>query len=301
MTELDLNPGGQPFEAAPDAPDWFLDNLRQPGVSRHANANGRRVHFLSWNWEREDLPTLLLVHGFSGHAHWWSFLAPFFTEHYRVAAIDLPGMGDSDPLPEYSDECFARGILGVVEDYQLTRPTVVGHSFGGVQSIRAMALAPEAFGHGIVVDSLVRFPPEEPPRVIDGKPVHQLRADQAECMARFRISPPQPDQIDAVVDYIAYHSCTGDERGWHWKFDSRLRNFGEINDPALLSQVTTPVDCIYGALSMFTPGGRPQQIIESFPNGGELVMIPDGHHHLMVDHPLELVAALRQLLDKQSG
>lgn len=223
---------------------------------------------------------------------------PFFTDRYRVAAIDLPGMGDSGPQAEYNDECFARGILAVVEQHRIESPTLIGHSFGGAQSIRAMGLAPDRFNHGIVVDSLVRFPPEERPRLIDGKPSHKLRPTQADCLDRFRLSPPQSDEIPSLVDYIGYHSCTGDERGWHWKFDPRLRNFGEIHGTELQQKVRARVDCLYGGNSMFMPDNRPQRILESFPNSGELVVVPDAHHHLMVDHPLELVDALRKRLSR---
>jgi pimeloyl-ACP methyl ester carboxylesterase len=27
------------------------------------------------------------------HSHWWSYIAPYFTRDFRVAAIDLSGMG----------------------------------------------------------------------------------------------------------------------------------------------------------------------------------------------------------------
>lgn len=296
MNSTPLPPNGHPFIPAPDAPTWFVENLRQPGTSRYAILNGSPVHFLTWNWEREELPTLLFVHGFCGHARWWSFLMPFFTDRYRVAAIDLPGMGDSGPQPEYNDECFARGILAVVEQYRIEHPTLIGHSFGGGQSIRAMGLAPDLFRHGIVVDSLVRFPPEERPRLIDGKPTHKLRPTQADCLERFRLSPPQPELIPSLFDYVAHHSCTGNDQGWHWKFDPRIRNFGEISGTALQQKVRARVDCIYGGLSMFTPDDRPRRILASFPRHGELVIVPRAHHHLMLDHPLELVDAVRKLL-----
>ena len=53
---------------------------------------------------------------------------------------------------------------------------------------------------------------------------------------------------------------------------------------------------IYGELSMFTSENRPQRILESFPNRGELIIVPGAHHHLMLDRPLQLVEAIQRLL-----
>ena len=290
------------FIPPPDTPRWFVDNLRQPGESRYATvrdsaaAAESQVHFLAWNWHDESLPVLIFLHGFSGHANWWSYLVPFFTDRYRVAALDLPGMGDSSHLAAYDDDCFARGIIAVLRHNNIERATVIGHSFGGAQATRAMAMAPELFEHGIIVDTMVRFDTDTPPKLIDGRNRHRVRASRAECVEGFRLMPPQPAVIQPLVDFVAFHSCTPTTDGWHWKFDPAIRNHGEIVGTTLPSRVQTRVDCVYGELSMFSANDMPRRVLESFPNHGELIVVPGAHHHLMLDHPLELVAALDHLL-----
>ena len=133
-------------------------------------------------------------------------------------------------------------------------------------------------------------------RLIDQKPSHRLRPSQRECVQSYRLMPPQPLVVDCLQEYIAYHSCVGDERGWHWKFDPKLQNYGEMTEPALLQSVTARVDCIYGESSIFNSDGLPAKVLTAFPNPGELVIIPNGHHHLMIDHPLELVAEIKRLI-----
>lgn len=297
MSKTEHSPTPDAFIPPAGSPRWFLDHLRQPGESHSVELAGRRIHCLSWNRDNKTLPVLMLVHGFCGHAHWWSFLAPFFVDRFRVVAIDLPGMGDSDPPVGYDDESFARAILAVIDGLALPSVTIVGHSFGGVQSIRAMATRPAAFTHGIVVDSNLRFPPEQPTRVIQARGRHTPRDSRMACAARFRLTPPQPNAVDALVAYIGFHSCIGDSHGWHWKFDPNIRNVGEINDPSILAAVPVPVDCIYGEQSLFNVDDKPRRILEQFGNPGERVIIPEAYHHLMVDKPLALVAALNRLLN----
>ncbi|MFV8819633.1 alpha/beta fold hydrolase [Haliea sp. E17] len=278
------------------APDWFVDNLRHPGESRTVDYAGSHVHFLAWNWERRELPVLLLLHGFSGHANWWSFLAPFFADRYRIAAVDLPGMGDSGRLEEYGENSYTEGVLAFLREEGLEAVTVVAHSFGGIQTLRAMYQAPAAFRHSIIVDSFVCLPPIPPPPVLNPRDHHRMYASREECMGRFRLVPPQGAADPVIQDFVAWHSCEQGPEGWHWKFDPRAKNMGEALDPADLARISARVDFIYGDKSIFHSDGRPGSLLEAVGNPGEAVIVPEAHHHLMIDHPLELVAQVNRLL-----
>src|SRR6266849_2863167 len=75
---------------------------------------------------------LLFVHGGGAHANWWSFIAPYLTRDFRVAAIDLSGMGDSGRRQSYGSDIRAAEMRAVIADAGLgQRPFVIGHSFGG--------------------------------------------------------------------------------------------------------------------------------------------------------------------------
>ena len=77
------------------APDWFHWAIGQQGQSRRVEVEGCSIHYLLWQPEDsvENPGGVLFVHGGGAHAHWWSHIAPFFRAGYRVAAIDLSGMG----------------------------------------------------------------------------------------------------------------------------------------------------------------------------------------------------------------
>ena len=287
--------------AAETAPDWFLENLKKPGESIITKVAGRSVHMLTWNWQATDLPTLALVHGFGAHAYWWSYLAPFFIDTYRVAAIDLPGMGDSEPPMNYEDNCFAQAIINCIEQHRLDPVRIIGHSFGGAQSMRAMGMAPQLFEYGIIVDTNVRLAPEPLIRKLQPKGTHKQSVTREACEARFRLVPPQPNYIDPLVQHIAHHSCTSDQNGWHWKADPNCINVGEIEDAAVLHAVSTRVDLIYGENSFLNVDNKPQKLLNELPNCGQLVTIPKAGHHIMVDYPMELVSAIKELLAAQEA
>lgn len=284
------------FKPLASSPRWFLENICNPGTSVFTHVAHRQVHMLAWNWECTELPALMLVHGFAANAHWWSFLAPFFADRFRVVALDLPGMGDSEAPATYQDDCFARAIVGCIEAHRLQPVCIIGHSFGGAQSIRAIGMSPHLFSRAIIVDSNVRLAPEPLIRRLQPKGSHKTSRSRAECAARLRLMPPQPNYIDALVHYIGFHSCIEGDDGWHWKSDPNCLNTGEIEDPEILRCANTRVDMIYGEKSFLNVENKPERVLRHFPQSGRLEIIPHAGHHIMVDHPLELVATINALL-----
>ena len=91
------------YQPHPDAASWFVENIHVPVESVQTPVNGKLVNMLAWNPHAKHLPVLMFIHGFGAHAHWWSFLAPFFTEKFRVYSLDLPSFGDSESPLQYHE------------------------------------------------------------------------------------------------------------------------------------------------------------------------------------------------------
>jgi pimeloyl-ACP methyl ester carboxylesterase len=299
MTQPILDVSAQQATAeAGQAPDWLRWALSQRSTSRHVEANGKRLHVLCWNAERQDLPALLFVHGFRGHAHWWDFIAPFFVEHHRVYAMDLSGMGDSDHRQGYSSGELADDVIAVAEAVGNGPLVAVGHSYGGSRILRACARRPELFLRLVVIDSYVvasHDPPLREPVRIRGTNAY---ATLEEGMARFRLMPAQPDGMPALLAHVARHSLKQTAEGWRWKFDPDMPAGGdrERNGEEMLAQVTRPVDYVRGERSVVATEERARFIIEHLPQVRGPIVIPDGHHHLMFDQPIALIGVLRALL-----
>jgi pimeloyl-ACP methyl ester carboxylesterase len=82
--------------------------------------------------EGGDGPPLVLLHGGieCGGAMWAPVLGTL-VEQYRVVVPDVPGLGESAPVPHLDDDTFARWFAGVLEQTNLERPTLVAHSLLG--------------------------------------------------------------------------------------------------------------------------------------------------------------------------
>ena len=69
-----------------------------------------------------------------------------------------------------------------------------------------------------------------------------------------------------------------------------------VTEGELLEKIDLPIDFIAGELSEVVPGDLGARIGKALRNGRGPITIPSAHHHVPVNQPLALVAALRALL-----
>jgi non-heme chloroperoxidase len=88
------------------------------------------------DWGGTGRPVVLLA-GLGSTAHVFDTFAPKLAEKYHVYGITRRGFGASDiPPPEgqnYSADRLGDDVIAVLDDLQLERPVVVGHSIAGTE------------------------------------------------------------------------------------------------------------------------------------------------------------------------
>ncbi|MDQ0465060.1 pimeloyl-ACP methyl ester carboxylesterase [Caulobacter ginsengisoli] len=287
----------------PPAPHWFDKALANRPERSMIEVEGCPIELLTWG--EVGKPGLLFLHGNAAHADWWSFIAPFFADDYRVAAMSWSGMGASGWRPHYTGELFAAEALGAAEAAGLYveghKPIVIAHSFGGFATRVMAAQHPDRLRAAVYVDSPIR-PPESEWR---GPPTrsrpNKVYATHAEALARFRLAPPQGCENLYIADFIARHSLHEVEGGWTWKFDPAMwerfdrESMGDSH--AAFGAARVPVAALWGGRSNLIPSEVEDYMRRMAPPGTPMIPIPDSDHHVMIDQPLALVAALRALLE----
>jgi pimeloyl-ACP methyl ester carboxylesterase len=283
----------------PAAPGWFDRTVASAPESAFVEATGARIHYLRWG--ERGRAGLLLVHGNAAHAYWWSFIAPFLARDYNVAAMDLSGMGDSDWRQSYSMETFVTEQLAVCEHAGMfgagEPPIIVAHSFGGFVTMLAGALHGDRLGGTVIVDSPVN-PPDRPggPPKREIKP-HKVYPTLAAALARFRLMPPQTCDNLYLVDWVGRRSLKPVEGGFTWKFDPAIWQRFSIGDTAARLRATKCRIAIFrGENSILMPPEIGEYMFNLLGRAAPVVTIPEAQHHVMLDQPLALVAALRALL-----
>src|ERR1043165_2121444 len=138
----------------PPSPQWFKDAVARTPERSFVESLGSKLEALTWG--EVGKPGLLFVHGNSAHADWWSFIAPFFADDYRVTSMSLAGMGASGWRGRYAFPDFAEDAEAVSRATGLyeggRKPVYIGHSFGGGQVFFAAANNPERMHAAVMVD-----------------------------------------------------------------------------------------------------------------------------------------------------
>lgn len=122
--------------------------------SHFVSANGIRHHYLEWG--DPSNPPLLMLHA-TGLCAWpWKPIARGLAERYRVLAFDQRGHGDTDQSEKgYRFEYAGEDLAAIVEQMNLERPRVIGHSSGGLAAIIASNLVPGVFDDVALVETRV--------------------------------------------------------------------------------------------------------------------------------------------------
>ena len=285
-------------------PDWFRWAVSSPKQSRSVVIEGCPIHYLVWPARQEGVGQrgLLFVHGGGAHANWWSYIGPYFTRHFRVAALDLSGMGDSGRRQSYSAALRVDEMRGVIADAGLgSHPFVIGHSFGGFMSMKFAAQFGDQLGGAVIVDSPIRSPEEEaerplsPPRWANRRIYESFEA----ALARFRLMPPQSCDNDFIVEFIARRSLMPVAGGWTWKFDGAAMGTRRFGEPfrEYLQAVRCRAALIFGEKSALVSRATASYMSSLMGPLAPIVEVPEAQHHVMLDQPLAFVAALRMLLE----
>jgi len=281
-----------------EVPTWFtraIETSRREGFVEVADVP---IHYLEWG--ERDKPGIVFVHGGSAHAHWWTHLAPMFTERYHPVAIDLSGHGDSGRRTNYAFDLWSREIMAVCAACDIDAPPVlVGHSMGGLVSIVTAALNRDRLRGAIIVDSPVTEPDPEREEAVRGRAFRNPKTypDLETAMEHFRLVPTQPPGPAYVMDYIARNSLRPVDGGWTWKFDPNI--FARLKPAAIhefLAGIETRVALFRGELSHLVTPDVSDYMHGLLGRNAPVVAIPEAYHHLIIDQPLAFVSALRAIL-----
>lgn len=206
------------------------DRASRATLTRSARIAGAEAVWREWpadGDEREgEAPAIVLVHGFRGtHIGLWPVAAQL--PEVRFIAPDLPGFGDSSPLPrEHTLDAYAQWLEAFLEDVDPEgRAVVLGHSFGSL----IVARRPEALGgRRIVLVNPIAAPAlEGPSRIMTQLAILYYRAGAAlpEPIGRALLAHPLITRVMSEV--MARTRRPGLRRWIHAQHDAWFSAFSD--------------------------------------------------------------------------
>jgi len=244
-------------------------------------------------------PPLVLLHPLGSSRRVWDPVIPTLAREFEVFAVDLPGFGDSPPLPmrvEAGPVALAEAVASLLDDLGIESPHVAGNSLGGWVALELAAVRQVA--------SLTLFAPaglwrRDTPRYCQvSLRATRWLAKQAAAplsrLVRFRLgrilvlgqTHGRPARMSAEAAQAAVRAI-----GAGAGFDAALRATTHTRYRSR-GPITAPVTVAFGSRD-FVLLRRQSRHLDELPVGARLVTLAGCGHLPVADDPTAVVATIR--------
>jgi N-formylmaleamate deformylase len=143
--------------------------------------NGINLHYIRTGG---DKPPVVLCHGFSDNGLCWTPVARELEADYDVMMVDARCHGKSDaPATGNHTQAMADDLAGLIEQLDLDRPVVAGHSMGAGYTQNAAARYPHLMRAIVLEDPGWRMPSTTTNRQADWAARLRAEFDKTQVMA----------------------------------------------------------------------------------------------------------------------
>lgn len=241
---------------------------------------------------------LLLIHGWSSSWYALSPLMNALSDRFRCVAVDLPGYGESPPLPQRAAiPRYAELLVGLIRQLSGGLPAIlVGHSMGGMISLNMALQSPE------LIERMVLLCP-----TISGNlstsinlfisPITMLERFKVAGNVVAALEPYMLSMTDRLMKPVSFAERTGiSEKDYHrLRADARRPGQGRVraecfwamrdNDlSGKLSRIQVPALVIWGMEDNTVPL-RDASIVADEWTSAELRVLPKAGHWPQFETP----------------
>jgi 2-hydroxymuconate-semialdehyde hydrolase len=241
-------------------------------------------------------PPLLLLHGGieCGGAMWAPVLAEL-GRRYRVVVPDVPGLGESAPLSRLDGDTFADWLVGVINNTDLDRPTVVAHSLIGSLTARVAARNSDWIDRLVIYAAPAVGPYRMPGRLryvairfaIRPTPRNAERFDRFALLDLDATRQRDPDWYQAFENYTQARGAQRDVKRTMRRLVSTQTK--PMSDDEL-SRITIPTALLWGRHDRMVPLAIGESA--STRRGWPLHVIEDAAHAPHIEQPDAFVEGL---------
>jgi pimeloyl-ACP methyl ester carboxylesterase len=264
---------------------------------------GLRFYYRDWSCPKPGAQTLVLLHGYTGHARSWDAFAEAMSAHYRVLALDQRGHGQTQwaPANAYDTDEMVKDLEAFVRALGLDRFALLGLSMGGLVSIGYAGKRPPALAKLVIVDIAPEIDLVGLKRIQSGVVRSDVFATREEAFARAREDNPIPPEEHQRyrVDYSLMRTADG---RFTYRYDRALRdpNNPRQGIPAdegwrLVANIGVPTLLIRGEQSDILSRAVAERMRKAIGDC-RLLEVAGAGHPVPLDKPDEFLRAVRTFL-----
>jgi pimeloyl-ACP methyl ester carboxylesterase len=222
---------------------------------------------------RADRKTLVFIHGSGGnHTDWIRQFIPL-QDKFNIAAMELPGHGQSDGPGEQDVSEYVAWTKRVLEKFGIEKPVLIGHSLGAAICLVFAIRYGDAAAAVVAVGGGVRMPVN--PVILEG-----LKQDPAAIIglaAKFSIAKENRERLSGLIT----------ENLSRVKTEILYGDFfacSKLDIAEAVAGIRIPTLILCGAEDKMTPPALSEQLQDHIPGAG-LALIPGAGHFVMLENP----------------
>lgn len=239
---------------------------------------------------------LLILHGFLGMGDNWKTLGNKFAEDFEVHLIDQRNHGRSFHSDDFDYELLVEDLLRYIEDHQIEKSNLLGHSMGGKAVMQFAVNYPESVDKLMVADISPRYYPPHHQDIL--KALNAVDFDIQK--SRNEIEKILENDIPefGVRQFLMKNVMRASKESFAYRFnlESLTENYEEIT-------VGLPPFTEFEGPTLFLSGERSGYIgvddvalIDAHFSNNKIVKIKNGGHWLHADNPSDFYNEVIQFL-----
>lgn len=242
-------------------------------------------------------PPLVLVHGTPFSSYVWRNIIPSLAENHAVYVYDLLGYGASAKHGGQDVSLAVQGrLLAELLDYwELEKPGIVGHDFGGATTLRAHLLEGRDFSAIALIDPVAVGPWGSPfyrlvrehVEVFQQIPAYMHRAMVA---AYVRDATYKPMDEETMSPYLEPWIGEEGQNAFYRQIAQNDSRYTDEIEPRY-GGIVLPVLILWGEDDRWIPPDKGEQLHQAIP-GSEFEMVPECAHLAQEDAPETVIEYL---------
>jgi pimeloyl-ACP methyl ester carboxylesterase len=248
---------------------------------------------------------VVLLHGIGSNARSFEPLMHALQGRARTLAWDAPGYGQSQPLtiawPDASDYAAALGNL--LDDVEIARCVLLGHSLGALVAARfsleapervaALVLASPALGYGVKKDDVLPGPVAARIEELDRLGPEKFAA--ARSPGLLADAAARPDVLVSVMRAMAAVCRPGYDQA------ARLLAGGRLLEDA--AKLTVPTAVVVGMQDRITPPENVRRVFAALPEVSRhrYREIENAGHAVCQEQASEVARAIAEFVDDEAN
>ncbi|MDQ2076323.1 malonyl-ACP O-methyltransferase BioC [Marinimicrobium sp. ABcell2] len=243
---------------------------------------------------------LVLLHGWGCDSGSWEPLLPVLRQFGDVIAIDLPGFGESAPVPGFD----LGTVLQRLEDSLPPRATLIGWSLGGMLAVALAERCPDKVQRVVTLASNLAFVaradwPAAMAPAINRRFNAGFKADPAATWRRFTGLMAQGDSEERTLLKELRKAFSGPDVSAH-TWSEALQLLAQLDNRERFARLPQPGLHLYAEADALVPLAA-AEAVPQLNNRQTVAVIPGAGHALHWSRPVEVVEHIGRFLRRDAG